>query len=64
VRSTPRRISFGPSSVLTVTCRPRISRVDIGVSVLLSRYGKDHQREKVSGCDTSTRTSSDSSRTG
>ena len=30
VRSTPRRISLAPSSVSTVTCRSRISRVDMG----------------------------------
>src|SRR5690606_102653 len=32
VRSTPRRIGFGPSLVSTLTCRSRISRVDISGS--------------------------------
>src|SRR5699024_5820726 len=32
VRSTPRRISFSPVSVSTVTCRSRISRVVIWLS--------------------------------
>src|SRR5689334_4897347 len=32
VRSTPLRISFGPDSVFTETCRSRISSVDISIS--------------------------------
>src|SRR6478736_1046812 len=32
VRSTPRRIGFGPSFVSTLTCRSRISRVGMGFS--------------------------------
>src|SRR5690625_5100322 len=37
VRLTPRRISFLPFSVSTLTCRSRISRVDIYITLFRSR---------------------------